>query len=299
MLAVGHVGLAESDPAELGPVVLAGWDAFLAVAGDPATDLTRPSRLRGWSGADTCIHLGQWPDNQPMAGLLASARSGGGGDAGTPDAANASLVATHRHESPARILQAVRDARDVVADWFSGDGPAELGQAVSRSTVGPLPVLSLVHAATYELAVHALDLAPCGAPPPDPLLLERGLAALIDVTGALSAKAGVSTTVTAQAGGSGWSFTSGPGGWTTSPSPGRTFHGCGVRGSVEDLLDTSAGRTHLAQLLMTRRLVVQDLPSFMRLSPLLHEVPGLPGGAALRGAVGGLGKVTRLIGLGR
>ena len=37
----------------------------------------------------------------------------------------------------------------------------------------------------------------------------------------------------------------------------------------------------------------------MRLAPLLHEVPGLPGGAALRTAVGGLGRVTRLLRLGR
>ena len=72
-----------------------------------------------------------------------------------------------------------------------------------------------------------------------------------------------------------------------------------MRGSVVDLLDTSVGRTNLAQLLLARRLVVQDLTGFMRLAPLLHEVPGLPGGAALRTAVGGLGRVTRLLGLGR
>ena len=43
---------------------------------------------------------------------------------------------------------------------------------------------------------------------------------------------------------------------------------------------------------------MQDLPGFMRLAPLLHEVPGLPGGAALKAAVGGLGRVTRLLRLG-
>lgn len=299
MVAVGRAGLADVDPAELGPVVVACWDAFLAVAAAPTTDLTRPSRLRGWTGADTCIHLGEWPDNLPMAGLLASARSGGGGAPGDPDRSNASLVAAHRHESPARVVQAVRDARDTVARWFDGDGPAELGRAVSRSTVGPLPVLSLVHAATYELAVHALDLAPCGAPPPAALLLDRGLAALQDVTGALSSRMGVRTTVTAQGPAYGWRFASGPDGWTTARTAAGPFPDCGVRGAVEDMLDTSAGRTNLGQLLLTRRLVVQDLPAFMRLAPLLHEVPGLPGGAALKAAVAGLGRVTRLLHLRR
>jgi len=37
---------------------------------------------------------------------------------------------------------------------------------------------------------------------------------------------------------------------------------------------------------------VQQLPSFMRLAPLLNDVPGLPGGAALKTAVSGLTGVT-------
>lgn len=299
MLARGRCGLSESDPDELGRVVVACWDAFLEVASDPATDLSRPSRLRGWTGLDTCVHLGAWPDSQPLVGLLASARADGAGEAGPPDDANERLVAAHRDEGVDGVLAALVRARDALEEFFAGPLPAELGRAVSSSAVGPLPVLSLVHAGTYELAVHALDLAPCGAPAPDPLLLDRGLAALMDVTGALAARAGVHTTLTAQAPTAGWRVTTGPDGWTTAVPLYSEFTGPGVRGSVVDLLDTSAGRTHLGQLLLTRRLVVQDLPGFLRLAPLLHEVPGLPGGAALRTAVGGLGRVTRLLGLGR
>ncbi len=296
MLAAGRAGLSDTDPADTGAAVVACWDAFLAVAGDPRTDLRRPSRLPGWSGADTCVHLGQWPDSTPLAGLLASARADGAGEPGSPDAANARLVAAHRDEGPDAVLAALRRARDTLADWFAGPGPAELGRAVASSAVGPLPVLSLVHAGTYELAVHALDLAPCGAPPPDPLLLDRGLAALLDVTGALSARAGIRTTVHAQAPGGGWAFTTGDGpGWSVARTGDRSPAGPGARASAADLLDASAGRSNLATLLLTRRLVVQDLPGFLRLAPLLHEVPGLPGGAALRGAVAGLGRVTRLL----
>jgi len=299
MLAVGHAGLSDTDPRALGEAVLACWDAFLAVVTAPTTDLSRPSRLAGWTGADTCIHLGAWPDSQPLQGLLASARADGAGQDGDPDRVNADLVVAHRDEGSAAVVAALREARDALAEFFASDLPAQLGRQVSRSAVGPLPVLSLVHAGTYELAVHALDLAPCGAPAPDPLLLDRGLAALMDVTGALSARAGVRTTVTAQTGAYGWSCTSGGGGWQVQRVPGGAYAGCGVRGSAADLLDTSAGRTNLGQLLLTRRLVVQDLPAFLTLAPLLHEVPGLPGGAALRAAVGGLGRVTRLLRLGR
>ena len=294
MLAAGRCGLAETDPDELGALVVACWDAFLAVASDPATDLTRPSRLPGWSGADTCIHLGHWEGSTPLQAIRASARADGAGEAGSPDAANARLVAAHRDDGLDAVLAALVRARDTLAEWFDGPEPAELGRHVSSSAVGPLPVLSLVHAGVYELAVHALDLAPCGAPPPPPLLLERGLAALLDVTGALSARLGVRTTVSAQTPSYGWAFRSGQEGWTTE----RTLAqppGPGVRGSVQDLLDTSAGRTNLAQLLLTRRLVVHDLTGFMGLAPLLHEVPGLPGGPVLRSAVGGLGRVTRLL----
>ncbi len=295
MLAVGRAGLAETDPTELGEAVVACWDAFIDVASDPSTDLSAPSRLPGWSGADTCIHLGQWPDSTPLLGLLASARADGAGTPGPPDAANERLVARHRAEGPDAAVAALVRARDTLADWFEGPEPGHLGRHVSSSAVGQLPVLSLVHAGTYELAVHALDLAPCGAPEPDPYLLERGLAALMDVTGALSGRSGVVTNVTAQTPAYGWGFSSEPEGWTLQRTGPEKFAGPGVRGSVQDLLDTSAGRTNLAQLLLSRRLVVQDLRGFMRLAPLLHEVPGLPGGPVLKTAVGGLGRVTRLL----
>lgn len=298
MLAVGRAGLAETDPDELAELVIACWDAFVEVVADPATDLTRPSRLPGWTGADACIHLGQWDDSTPLAGLLASARADAAGVPGAPDESNARLVDAHRAAGPDGVLAALVRARDTLEDWFDGPGPAELGRHLSCSAVGPLPVLSLIHAGTYELAVHALDLAPCGAPAPPTLLLERGLAALMDVTGALAVRSGVHTTVTAQTPAYGWAFTGTGDGWTVQRTSAGGYAGPGVRGSVPDLLDTSAGRTNLAALLLSRRLVVQDLGGFMRLAPLLHDAPGLPGGPVLRGAVGGLGTVRRLLRLG-
>lgn len=290
----GRCGTAQAPVDELGAAVLTAWDAFLDVA--RSADLDRPSRLPGWSGRDTCIHLGDWDDHRVMTGIVQAAREGGGQQPGHPDGANTRLVAAHRDASSEQVLAALQNARDALAAWFAGPGPAELGRARVASSIGSLPLLSLVHAGVYELAVHALDLGPCGAMAPPPALLDRGLAALMDATGALSARAGIHLTVTAQAPGGGWSFSSDHDGWTTRPVPAGHFDGVGVRGTAADLLDASAGRSALPMLLVSRRLHVQQLPSFMRLAPLVSEVPGLPGGAALKAGIGGLGAVTGGVG---
>jgi uncharacterized protein (TIGR03083 family) len=281
-------GLADLDPPHLGREVLACWDAFLALVAAPSTDLSRPSRLRGWTGRDTCIHLGDWPDAQVLERLLASAREGGSGPATRPDDVNAVLVEAHRDASTEEVIEALHRSRARLAAFFASDDAVRFGRAPARSAVGPLPVLTLVHAGCYELAVHALDLAPCGAPAPPEHLLQRALAALVDITGALSSGAGVEMVLTGQTPTGGWRFTSGEDGWTTEPVAPGSFEGTGVRGSAVDLLDTSAGRSHVAQLVVTRRLQVQQMQHFMNLAPLLDAVPGLPGGPALKSAVGGL-----------
>jgi uncharacterized protein (TIGR03083 family) len=242
-----RLGLAELEAEAVGREVLAAWDGFLAVVTDPATDLERPSRLPGWSGRDTCVHLGEWPDARVLDGVLASARAGGAGQVPHPDRTNAALVEAHRAATVEEVLQSLRSARDRLAAFFASADAVQLSRAPSRSAVGALPVLSLVHAGCYELAVHALDLAPCGAPPPPPHLLGRGLAALVDVTGALAHRSGVAMTLTAAAPEGGWRFTTDDHGWATEPvGPGR-FPGTGVRGATADLLDASAGRTNPAQ----------------------------------------------------
>ena len=291
--ATGRFGLAETEPAELGREVLAAWDDFLELVG--GADLSRPSRLAGWTGRDTCIHLGSWDDSLVMDALLASARSGDLADSPDPDGANEVLVRAHRDASDGEVRAALVAARDRIARFFAEEAD-EAGRLLSRSTVGPLPVLSLVHAGTYELAVHALDLAPCGAPAPSPHLLDRGLASLLDVTGALASRAGVDIALTGMTPDGGWRFSSGSTGWATERVPAGSFDGVGVRGSAVDLLDASAGRTGLPQLLLTRRMHVQQMHQWMRLAPLLDDVPGLPGGAALRTAVHGLSGVAGGVG---
>ncbi len=290
-------GLADTPVPDLGDAVVGAWDDFLAVA--HSADLTKASRLPGWSGRDLCIHLGTWDDHNVLPGIVTAARNGGGApskDAAGVNKANDDLIAVHATASVDDVLVALQRSRDDLESWFEGPEPDDLGRALVRSSVGELPLLSLLSAGCYELAVHALDLRPCGAQPPSPFLLSRGLAALIDVTGALAARHDVAITVTAQTPTGGWSFTASEQGWTNDEVTAGTYQGVGVRGSTADLLDVSAGRVALPSLLLTRRLSVQHLPQFMRLAPLLSEVPGLPGGAALKAGVGGLSAVTGGVG---
>ena len=289
-----NLGLADLDPDELGREVVRAWDDFLTLA--PTADLSLPSRLPGWTGREVCIHLGAWGDRTPIQALITSAEAGGRTAAPAPDADNAAVIAAHRDATDDEVLAALRRAREAMAEFFASELPKRVGGLPSQSSLGLLPVLSLVHASAYELAVHALDLKPCGAAAPSLHLLDRGLAALIDITGQLSARAGIDITVTAQTPEGGWAFTSSDQGSMTTEVQLGAVYGTGVRGTAADLLDASAGRAALPTLLLSRRLVVHQMPSFMRLAPLVSEVPGLPGGAALRTGLAGLSAVTGGVG---
>lgn len=276
------VGLAGGDLETLAERVLTAWDAFLDVAA--GADLAAPSRLPGFSGADVCIHLGRWPDSHPLRRVLASARDGGRGEVPHPDDVSRRLVQAHRDASPREVLDALVGARTAVAEFFSSPQACALGRRVAASAVGPLPVLSVVHAGCYELAVHALDLATCGAPPPEPGLLHSGLAALVDVTGALAARHAVDVTMTAQTPNGGWRFRAGDDGWETAEVPAGQVTGPAVLAATANLLDLSAGRLAVPPLLASGRLRVQSIGSMVRLAPLVVEIPGLPGRGALRRA---------------
>jgi len=75
-----------------------------------------------------------------------------------------------------------------------------------RSVLGPLPLSTLVGAGAYELAVHALDLAPAGARAPSTTLLSAGVAALVDTTGALAARCDISAGAACLSPEGGWAF---------------------------------------------------------------------------------------------
>jgi uncharacterized protein (TIGR03083 family) len=288
------LGLADDGVDALGRRVLGAWDSFLDLAA--AADLDRPSRLEGWSGTELCIHLGTWEDNRPLEQLVASARAGSPTLLPPPDEANERLVAAHRGAGPEEVLAAVRHSRDELERFFAGPDAAELGRQPASSLLGPLPLLALVHAGCYELAVHALDLAPCGAPEPEPELLGAGIASLIDSLGALAARRELAAAVSAQTPAGGWRFESRGSGWRTEPLPPGPVDGAAVSAPAGVLLDVSAGRASLGPLLASRQVRLQDVRAFLRLTPLIEDLPGIPGGEALQRAARGLGGASQLAG---
>src|SRR3954464_7701816 len=196
---------------EVGRRVLGAWDAFLGQAAE--VDLTRGTRLPGWRAQEVCVHLGAWPDRTALAGLVADARAGGTGTPADPDAANARVTAAHRDASPAEVLAALRAAREATVRSLA-DEPEWLDTAPTVSTVGRLPMLSVVLGQAYELAVHGLDLVSAGAAPPPREVLRGGLAGRADVTGALAATSGITGTATLATPDGGWRFAAADGGWT-------------------------------------------------------------------------------------
>jgi hypothetical protein len=291
-------GLIELGRDEVRRHVLESWDAFLACA--EATDLEATSRLPGWRGQEICVHLGSWEDHRAMAGLIESARGNGPDKPIDVDAANASVTQNHADASRDEVLAALRRNRDEVADYLEGDGSkdGDLDRAEVVATVGTLPLLTVVHATVYEMAVHALDLVSCGAPQPPNELLLRGLSALADVTGALAAGLDIVGGAVLSTPEGGWYFAADAGGWTTTATDqnekkGRTPV---VEADLPTLLDASAGRENPVKLLTRRKLKVHHMGGLLRLAPIVETAPGIPGGPALRFAARTLSSAGGVVG---
>ncbi|MCV2489936.1 maleylpyruvate isomerase N-terminal domain-containing protein [Geodermatophilus sp. YIM 151500] len=290
-------GMADAGRDEVGPLVLGAWDSFLDQAA--AVDLQRPSRLPRWRAQEICVHLGCWDDHTALADLIASARSGAAGRAPDPDAVNARVTAAHRDAPRDEVLAALRRHRDATARYLA-DEPVELDTAAALSVVGGVPLLSVVLGQAYELAVHGLDLVSCGAPPPPPSTLQAGLAALVDVTGALAATHGIAGRATLTGPDGGWAFATGGGGWTVRRVPPGSPDGAGVEAPAGLLLDVASGRANAVPAAAQRRLRVHDPRGLLPLAPIVQHVPGIPGGPILRmatramaGPVGVLGRLFR------
>ncbi|WP_448640240.1 maleylpyruvate isomerase family mycothiol-dependent enzyme [Geodermatophilus sp. URMC 63] len=287
-------GLADAGRDVVGPMVLGAWDAFLEQAA--AVDLDRPTRLPGWRAHEVCVHLGVWPDHAALAGLVASARAGGTGTPPDVDATNARVTAAHRDASQAEVLAALRRNREATVSYLA-DEPAWLDTAPVVSTVGRLPMLSVVLGQAYELAVHGLDLVPLGAPPPPPEVLQAGLAALADVTGALASSSGITGGAALVTPDGGWAFAAADGGWTVRRLDGDVRpRGAAVEARADVLLDAASGRTNPAAALVRRRLRVHDLAGLMQLAPIVESAPGIPGGPILALAARTVGGAGDLLG---
>lgn len=285
--------MADAGRDEVAGMVLGAWDAFLDQVA--TVDLDRPSRLRGWRAHEIAVHLGCWDDHTALADLIASARGGAAGAVPEVDSVNARVIAAHRDAPRDEVLAALRRNRTATARYLEEE-PLELDTAPTVSVVGRLPVLSVVLGQAYELAVHGLDLVSCGAPPPPPEVLQSGLAALVDVTGALAASCDITGGVTLATPEGHWEFEAGGEGWTVRRLPPGPVSGPAVEASATLLLEAASGRVSPVPAAATRRLKVHDVAGLLVLAPIVQKVPGIPGGPILQLAVRTMGGAGGVLG---
>ena len=286
-----HRGMADAGRERVAGMVLEAWDVFLEQAA--AVELDRPTRLPGWRAHEVCVHLGCWSDHTALADLISSARAGAAGTPPDVDAVNARVTAAHRDASREEVLAALRRNRDATARYLTEE-PAGLDVAPTVSVVGRLPLLSVVLGQAYELAVHGLDLVPCGAPPVPPSVLQSGLAALADVTGALAAACDITGGATLLTPDGGWAFAADADGWTTRQVPAGQPRGPAVEAAADLLLEAASGRANPVTAVARRRLKVHHASGLLALAPIVQVVPGIPGGPILQLAartMGGAGGV--------
>ncbi len=288
-------GLAGGDPAQVAELVSVAWTAGAQLAA--RLPLDAPSRLDGWTVRDVLVHLGSWEEHRTFATLFDDARHDRVHEVDDVDARNAHVVAAHHDASAAEIVAALEAARDRALEFFAAPDARSIGRAWTDSGVGPLPVGAVVLGSAFELAVHALDITSPDDVPPG--LLDAGVAALVDLAGALAARRGLRATVAVVTPIGCWVTGAAGGAWSTMALPpgtlARDLGWPAVEGRAHDVLDAAAGRRLGAQLVATRSLRLYDLGGLLRLTSALDAVPGLPGGSALHAAAQALAQTGRML----
>ncbi len=241
------------------------------------------------------MHLGLWPENTAMADLIASAKAGGTGDPPDVDAVNARVTDAHRDASRAEVLAGLRRNREATERYLAEE-PEELDTAPTVAVVGRLPLLSVVLGQAYELAVHGLDLADAGAPPVPREVLQSGIAALADVTGALAASCGITGGASLITPDGGWRFAADGSGWTVTRVAAGDRSGTSVEAPADLLLEAASGRVNPVPAVARRKLKVHDIGGLLRLAPIVQAAPGIPGGPILQLAARTLGGAGGMLG---
>lgn len=294
-----HRGVATGPPGELAERTLGAWDGLLELA-----------RTLPPEGLGRLAELGSWPERPVLARLMAQARDSAGysarGPAPTPSQAPLSEAPRQDHsdEPPARVLAALDEARRRIAEALA-EVEREPGLALLEldSALGPLPLLTQIHASAHEVALAALDCFPDRAAARaglSPAVTDAAVAAMVDVVGALAHRQGLRAEAGVWGEGtSGWVFRADAQGWRTESGtgggPGADTPG--IEGAAATVLGVPIGRTALPSLLAKGEIRLHRIGGLMALAPLVEQVPGLPGGALLRRAVGVVGLLGRLPGL--
>jgi hypothetical protein len=281
-------GLATSDPDRLAAGIAQSWALFAAMVDD--VDLDAVSRAKGLLAREVVIPLGAWDDNRPLPQLLDEARAGVVGEHDQGALVDA-VRAAHRDEPDDEVREALRRQGDDMEHFLYGDGLASFGAMQVASMLGTLPVATFLHAACYPLATSALDLEQAGARVPD-VLLDNGLLGLVDTIGALAARQGVTASIAALTPHGVIAVGATGGAWRTAvlepgdldgDLPGSA--GPSVEGSARLILDITSGRADIPTAVRRKEVAVHDLTGLLALTPIVEQVPGIPGRAALVAAI--------------
>ena len=153
-----------------------------------------------------------------------------------------------------------------------------LGREQTDSAVGPLPLTCVLAAATYDLAVGVLDVAPPGDVPLP--LTDAAVGALVDVTAGLAARQGLEVTFLVRTPNTAWATaTDAEGSWTTVRLEGSGLPDTGwptVEGTEADVLDAASGRRQPVPMLVNRRLRLRDVPGPARRRARARRRPVAP-----------------------
>ena len=281
-----------SDFPELQRRIERAWGLFESVASD--IDLQRPTRSRGRRARELLIPLGAWSDARGIREMIADAKTGAPATESESQASQR-LRASHADASDTEIRDAFRTAADHVRQWAASEAAAGESRLVGPSPLGPVPIGTMIHAASFQLAVIARDLRPAGAPDL-PELDALGVVALVDSSGAVAARLDATASIAAVspevAAGTGTA----PRRWRTVVTDSEHEQqqlGPAVLGPSGLLVDIAAGRIDLVEL--ARRLRMRDGRGLVAMSVVLDGIPDLPAAAMLRRA----GGVLRLGGLRR
>lgn len=282
-------GLATSDAERVGRQTVQAWDDFLAAL--TSVDFDAPSRLRRTPARAIVAKVGDWPESRQLAEILDDAAAGRLGTI-DQDAIDDAVVEANQQRPAAELVAAVGRSRDSLVDWLTGNlaGVQSLEDLALKSVgspLGELPVITYIHAATFQLAVAARDLRKAGAVVPDRLPL-AGLRALVDTTGALAARMGIDTAFAVVTPAASVLTVARHGGWIVQEVDPSEVHEelPGLEGDVGLVIDVAAGRKNPLGKMRKKELILHNLPSLMKLAPIAQENPGLPGGPILRKAAG-------------
>ncbi|MDQ1249092.1 MAG: hypothetical protein QG597_3466 [Actinomycetota bacterium] len=266
---------------------LAAWDALA----DCAWEVDPAAPVRKGTAGSALAELGTWPGSRTLGTMRAEASAG-------QSEFQASSPQVPHEPTTSELVAALRRSRDSLATWVddpTADWQTE-GLRTTPTMLGPLPLLTIIHGATYQMALVALELRSHGVEPP-PSLLDTGLTALVDTTGGFAARAGLPASITARVPGRQIGTGADGNDWCTRDLTAvpAAEAGPAVIGDVATVLIATAGRADVATLYRTGSLRVHDIQGLMHWLPVLETVPGLPGAATLGRAGRYLGTVSTLL----